>query len=276
MTTLAYMARIACAAGLVVMVSACGDGGEPAASGDGGGGGDAPRAVYGAVQGQPQAAAGSQPQAAKDEPKPASGWGRKADEAASSTGGVKGDKTLSYPEDLQMVMLAYRMRGETPPLEAWGANTTQVRIANEFTRPAALKAEVDRLRDVYDTTDGVGFLRVRTSTQVSQYDGNRGGFYLNAFSPGTTFSFGHYNEKVALQVTNSADAYFWPLDAETAQGVLEKNTNSRVVTVDMLMALGALERRTSGPVMSGRVLEYSVFSSHTGRKDLLFGQVTVP
>lgn len=230
----------------------------------------APAAVYGgssqqAAPQQPSAPAAPQKQATqKDSQKSGQKSGQK-----SNTGKPIGSKTLAYPEDLQMIMLSYRLRGETPPYQKWAEDAQDVRRANEFTRAQALNDEMQRLRDAYDSTADVGFIQLRTSSQFSQYDANQGGYYLTAFSPGTTYTFDAYREKAALQLTNSGDAYFWPLDPQRAQDILQQNLNSRGVTIDATLALTGIERRSTGPMLTAQILEYSVVSTRYGHEGQL-------
>lgn len=187
----------------------------------------------------------------------------------ASPGQPIGSRTLSYPEDLQMIMLSYRLRGETPPFEKWAKEANSVRMANEFNRSTALEEEMDRLRDAYDSIAEVGVIQLRTISQFSEYDGNQGGYYLSAFAPGTTYSFDAYREKAALQITNAGAAYLWPLDAQAAQDVLQKNVNMRSVTIDATLVLTGMERRSSGPHLTAELREYSILSNTYGREALL-------
>src|SRR5690606_2506691 len=155
---------------LALLLAACG-GDAPASTAPAGGG-----AVPGRAAG-PQPAT---PGAGAAAPGPAT-----ADAgAATATGGVAGQRELAHPEDLQMVMLAYRLEGRQPPFAEWAAAQPGVRMANEFERADVLRAEQERLRAVYDGTEGVGLLRLNVRAALSEYDGGRGGYYLTAFTPG--------------------------------------------------------------------------------------------
>lgn len=242
----------------VLLLAGCG--GEEAAQADSSAQADTPRATYGSApkpeKTESAAARPARPDKAAETPKAASGK-------------PLGSKMLTYPEDLQMIMLAYRLRGETPPLERWAAEAQSVRMANEFTRAAALGEEMDRLQGAYDSTADVGLIQMRTSTSFSQYDSNRGGYYIAAFQPGTIYQFDAYQEKVALQITNAGDAYLWPLDAAAAQEVLATNLNGRHIFIDATIALTGMERRSTGPYLTGEVLEFKILGSNYAREALL-------
>lgn len=227
-----------------------GCGGEDTAQADNAGTNDTPRATYGSSPAKTQPS--EQPAPAK------SGSGGKGAEKAAE---AVGSRTLEYPEDLQMVMLSYRLRGQVPPFENWAKEAQSLRITNEFNRAAVLKEEMDRLQDAYDSTEDVGFIRMRTRSNFTEYDGNRGGYYLTTFSPGTSYQFRAYQDKVALQLVNASAAHFWPMDVQRAQEVLQRNRNNRHVTVDTTIAIMGVERRSSGPVLKGELLDYTIIST---------------
>lgn len=169
-----------------------------------------------------------------------------------------GEAVLDYPDDLQMTMLAFRLTNRAPPLEDWAAEEYEVRRADEFSRAGRLRAETERLAGIYEATANVGFLRMRLSSQISQYDPDRGGYYLTTFAPGSTYNFSG-REKVIIQIDNAREAYFWPMDAEAAQSVLQHT--SRNVTIDARIRVTGTERRTSGLVLKGRLADYAIFSN---------------
>lgn len=226
-----------------------------------------PSAAYGGSQ-QPAAQPPSAPATAQKKPTQTQKTAQKTTQKGSGAQPI-GSRTLSYPEDLQMVMLSYRLRGETPPYEKWAVDAQSVRRANEFTKAQVLKEEMDRLRNAYESTADVGFIQLRTSSQFSQYDASQGGYYLTTFSPGTTYAFDAYREKASLHIANSGDAFFWPLDAQAAQDVLQKNANMRNVNIDVTLALTGMERRSSGPLLTAQILEYSIISSRYGNEGVL-------
>jgi len=203
-------------------------------------------AVYGNVQGAP------------DEKKKERAIETNKTEAKKTTEASSyGDNVLSYPDDLQMTMLAYRLTDRTPPLEAWAGEERDVRYADEFTKVDKLKAETQRLVSIYESTKGVGALQMRLNSQLSQYDSSKGGYYLTAFSPGGSFNF-NGKESVSVQLDNMADAFFWPMDAEEAQEILA--LTSRRVSINATIRITGAMRRTSGIVIKGDIADYAIYS----------------
>lgn len=178
--------------------------------------------------------------------------------AAAPAASPFGTATLAYPDDFQMTLLAYRLTDREPPLAAWAGEVYEVKYADEFSKAAKLEAETARLADIYASTEGVGVLQVRLNSQLSQYDSGRGGYYLTAFSPGNQVSF-NGRERVSLQLDNMASAFFWPVDASRAQDILEHS--SRQVDLDTKIQLTGIQRRSSGLVIQGRIVEFGIYSS---------------
>lgn len=188
-----------------------------------------------------------------------------AAEAAPADAAIVGTRLLSHPDDLQMVMLGYRMRGLEPPLAQWAEGQAAVRRANEFDRAAVLQAERERLQSVYDGTADVGRLRLNISSQFSEYDGSRGGYYLTAFAPGSVFRFSaqplsHEQEHVLVQVDNEEELNFWPLDAAAAQDVLREARGVRSLTLDSRFRITGVTQRSDGTTITARLQRYAIVS----------------
>ncbi|ABI77171.1 putative lipoprotein [Hyphomonas neptunium ATCC 15444] len=196
----------------------------------------------------------------KDTGKPAKDDKQKtpAKAAAAPAASPFGTAVLAYPDDFQMTLLAYRLTDREPPLAEWAGEERDVKYADEFSKAAKLEAETARLADIYASTEGAGVLQVRLSSQLSQYDSGRGGYYLTAFSPGNQVNFGG-KEQVSLQLDNMASAFFWPVDAARAQEILEHS--SRRVDLDTKVQLTGIQRRSSGLVIQGQIVEYGIYST---------------
>lgn len=183
-----------------------------------------------------------------------------------------GDKMLEYPDDMQMTMLAYRLTARIPPLEDWAKESSPVKSADEFSRAARLKDEIARLKAIYDSTAGVGFLTMKMSSNFSQYDSTRGGYYLDAFSAGSVYSFNapqRYEQPVSLQLDNSLQAQFWPMGADAAKALLEKNGNARYVSIVANIAITGTQQRSTGVVITGHIKRFTVFSNRYNSEEVL-------
>ena len=225
----------------------------------------------------PTAEAGSQPAALASAGLPLTASAA----AAPAKGEAAGSRLLGNPDDLQMVLLAYRLLGQPPPLADWAAAQYPVQSANEFERAVVLQREQQRLQAVYDSTDGVGRLRLQVSASLSEYDAGRGGYYLDAFAPGSLFTFAtrpdsRREEKVSLSVDNDGELNFWPLDASAAQQALQKNGGNRQVTLDSQFLITGAMQRSDGPVIAARLQRYAIVGSRYGEPSLLGERVIEP
>ena len=222
---------------------------------------------------QQEAADSSSP---ADTTRPASSAGSAAD--ATPPAVRFSDRQLDHPDDLQILMLAYRLEGRTPPIDEWASSQYRVKYADEFKRPSLLKEEQERLQGVYDGTAEVGRLRLNVNAQFGEYDAGRGGYYLDAFMPGSAFSFDAQpspeiqRQRITLQVDNPEELNFWPLDAARAQDVLTRNSGLRSVVLDSRFLITGVSRRSEGLVIKARLLGYTIGSDHYNRP-ATFGEV---
>lgn len=182
---------------------------------------------------------------------------------------VLGTRELSHPEDLQVVMLGYRLLGRAPPLAQWAAEQPRVKYANEFERADLLAQETARFQEIYDATAEVGRLRLNVNSRLSEYDAGRGGFYVDAYLPGSGFNFAVQpasypvrEERVTLSIEDNGELNFWPVDATTAQQALARNQNLREVLLDSELMITGASRRSDSVVITARLLGYGIVSSH--------------
>ncbi|WP_221625996.1 hypothetical protein [Pseudoxanthomonas sp. 3HH-4] len=221
-------------------------------------------------------AAGASPSAASTDARTASDKATAASDALAAA--RFGDRQLDHPDDLQILMLAYRLEGRTPPIDEWAAAQSRVAYADEFTRPALLKEEQERLQGIYDGTADVGRLRMNVNARFGEYDASRGGYYLDAFMPGSAFNFSVQpspsagTQQISLQVDNPEELNFWPLDATAAQDVLTRNSGMRSVVLDSRFVITGISRRNDGRVISARLAGYAIGSDHYN-KPATFGEL---
>lgn len=207
-----------------------------------------------------------------------------AEDAAGSAAGAGGTgigtRVLSHPDDLQLVLLGYRLRGSQPPIADWAVAQHAVVRANEFERANVVRQEQARLQGIYDSTADVGRLRFDVRAQLSEYDGARGGYYLDAFAPGSVFNFSariaahpFTEESITLQVQNEEELNFWPLDAAAAQEALRRNNGMRNVVLDSQFRVLGVAQRSGGPVILLRLQRYAITSTKYGQPAVLGEQV---
>lgn len=237
----------------------------------------------GQLEGETASASASTGQAAGTSPAAASPDARASSDKAAAASGAPaaarfGDRQLDHPDDLQILMLAYRLEGRTPPIDEWAAAQSRVAYADEFKRPALLKEEQERLKGIYDGTADVGRLRMNVNARFGEYDATRGGYYLDAFMPGSTFSFSVQPspstraQQISLQVDNLEELNFWPLDAAAAQDALARNSGLRSVVLDSRFVITGVSQRSDGRVITARLVGYAIGSDHYN-KPATFGEL---
>lgn len=237
-------------AALLLMLSACGDGNDAAV--------EAPTAAAAMPASSSVAPAAAAASKSSSTPPPA-------------TEARYGERQLDHPDDLQMLLLSYRLEGREPPIATWAGQQSRVVYADEFQRPALLQDEQGRLQSIYDGTADIGRLRLNVNARFGEYDSARGGYYLDAFMPGSVFHFNaqpspaERQQRVSLQIDNPEELNFWPLDAAAAQDVLTRNSGLRDLTLDSRLRITGVNRRSDGPVITARLEGYSIGSEHYGR-----------
>ncbi|WP_202844334.1 hypothetical protein [Luteimonas saliphila] len=196
--------------------------------------------------------------------------------AAPAAASGFGSRELAHPEDLQMLLLGYRLQGREPPLAEWAAAQYAVVRANEFERGKVREQEQARLQAVYDGTEGVGLLRLNVRANLSEYDASRGGYYLDAFTPGSVFRFSaraapppFREETVSLRIDNPGELNFWPLDPSAAQEVLARNNGQRNVALDSRLRITGIRRRSTEAELTATLLGYAIVSSRYGQPGML-------
>jgi len=188
-----------------------------------------------------------------------------------------GSRTLTEPDDFQLVLLGYRLDGKTPPLERWADDAWEVKRADEFKRPAVRQAELERLQGVWESTADVGKLRFNVSAGFGEYDAARGGFYLDAFTPGSYFDFSANPgeaKNITLRVDNTGELNFWPMDATAAQDVLRRTGGSRSVVLDSEFRILGVSQRGQAPEISLRLLRYTILDNGHDRQGMSLGERT--
>ncbi|TNJ33015.1 hypothetical protein [Arenimonas terrae] len=258
--------RIALTAALASLLVACGNDAPVAA--DNAGDAAAP------VAGQDAPAATPAPAPRANEGKAAAPAGTVATAAP-----VLGSRVLGHPDDLQMVMLGYRLQGRVPPLTEWAAEQPRVKYGNEFERADLLAQESARLQDIYDATADIGRLRLNVNARLSEYDAGRGGFYLNAYLPGSRFDFAVQpapypvrEERVTLAVDDRGELNFWSVEVATAQQALARNDNLREVLLDSELQITGVSHRSEGVVIEVELLGYAILTTHYDQR-LRLGEV---
>ena len=171
-----------------------------------------------------------------------------------------GTGLLRHPSDVQLVLLTYRARQAPPPLEAWAASLPDVSVADEFSRPAMLRAATERLRQAYIATAAIGRVELRMEGYLSEYDAANQGFYVSMLEPGSSIQF-RAHEEGELQLDNVAHAHLWRIAPQQAAAAFEATGGSRSVAIDLTVRLTGIEVRAAKPPRLHGLIERYVVST---------------
>jgi len=218
-----------------------------------------------------QAVYGAAPSAA---PAPVSAAATSTAVPPASAAPALGAGLLEYPHDVQMILLALRLAGGDPAatIATWAEASDDVRRANEFQRDAALAGETRRLEALLAAVADTGRLRIKTSTQLGEYDAAAGVWYLSAFQPGSVFTFLHQRQQASLAMSNTREGYRWPMAADEAEA-LKRKTQYRSIEVDIDLVITGARMRSNGPQIDTRITEYRLRT--TGGDGSEIGHVTL-
>ncbi|WCL53249.1 hypothetical protein [Gimibacter soli] len=170
-----------------------------------------------------------------------------------------GGGTLAYPDYLQVVALAFRLRGEALPIEEWTRWNIKVTNANEFERPARHAEVMAEYRAIDASTAGIGHLRILVRSRLMEYDIQRQGFPLQSIGPGTTYEYEAQigkPYKAGIRLENATEAGFWPIPPAEAQALINRIRTVRMVDAHLDLDITGIDTRGKVPVILANVTEF--------------------
>ena len=124
-------------------------------------------------------------------------------------------ETIEMPTDFQ-VEAVYRHLANLPPdFERAARETQEYRNASEFDRSEVLARQIEALRAEFSRLSDVDAFVIRARTSLSEYDSEKGAYYIEAFRPGTYYPFGRYS----ISMENGEEFREWLLPVEEAREV---------------------------------------------------------
>lgn len=170
-------------------------------------------------------------------------------------------KVAELPDAKFIDLLHSNLMGEAPDFEEQARYTPAYLNADEFSKSEVLKEQADILRQEYlDIAEYDGLL-LRVRAEVGEWDGNKGGFPITLFLPGTYVNTGSgsgYTTGVGF--TNHIEARYWTMAVDEARGIADKLGNNR--TVDLMVEISNLHIRDEQQhVITGQVDKVTIFNS---------------
>jgi len=180
--------------------------------------------------------------------------------------------TVENPDDRTVALIYYSLSGGSPP-ETWAAEEAKSGATNEFDRQTRTTALRQELTSQMAQASQVGRLKISVRSDISQYDVQRGVYYVGLFGGSTSLGFAYHGQNYRLEFTNKDKAQAWRLPADEAQRVLELNDGGRSVVVTVTVELLSAYAKADGGAIRARVLNYAIENPST---NALLGRADVP
>ncbi len=171
--------------------------------------------------------------------------------------------------DKRQIDLLYRYLASDPPDFASEAKKSyEVRSANEFDRPNIARQIENTLRRDFDLMKDVDVIRIRTRARLSEYDSDRGGFYISSLKPGSYFKFG----KIQLAFENADHFHLWDVAVGDARYTVEKIGYGRDVIIDIRTRPFAIDA-ARGKRLRTQIIGLDIYSKKTNEQ---FASLSLP
>jgi hypothetical protein len=156
--------------------------------------------------------------------------------AAPSYAEPTADNTLEYPNNDSILAFYYHETGEKPSFDSWVEKHQDYRNASEFDRFDVKQRLIGEYEQMFGQMGGIEYIKIKTSTNISEYDGARKGYNLQNMSANLHYPFTAQNETIKLYITNIEEFGFWPIEVEEAKKVVNHlEAFSRLVGLEMTM-----------------------------------------
>lgn len=170
---------------------------------------------------------------------------------------------LLNPDDSTVVMLYYDLTGISPPIDSWVEEDTRVRFArapDKAAKRAAVRAELEAaasgVRDV-------GMIRLRMSSDLSEYDPAYQEFTVRALSPASVVTFKALGQNVSLRFANGNDAQVWRVPSAESQAIRDR-IGYGGASLDALLKIMSVQPAPAGGTIVTNVVEYELRENRSG------------
>lgn len=183
--------------------------------------------------------------------------------AGATTVSAEAGRTLVQPADLDLFFLTYQAAGVEPPFAVLAGRDPKVGQADEFTRQKAAEEVERQLRARAESVRDVRFLQLNLNATFGEYDSRYGEFTFAGLGDGTYISSGSpFGSNVRVALINGGQAQGWPLDAQEAEAVLQRNRGERWVTLVLrLEIVGAAQPVDGVPlVLDTKIVGFDVMA----------------
>jgi hypothetical protein len=179
---------------------------------------------------------------------------------------------LVNPNDDTMVLLYYDLAGIRPPFDQWVEADTRVHMAPALEKAALRNAVRAELESAAAGVRNVGFLRISTNANLSDYDPTYGEFSVRAVAPSSTLEFKALRHNVSLRFSNGRVAQIWRVTPAEAQLIRDKVGRYGSVQLDALLRIASVQPGPAGGTIMTEVIEYEMRDAQRGQ---MIGRVQV-
>lgn len=164
-------------------------------------------------------------------------------------------------ENQAIALVYHKLTGDTLDLQTVAQSSNAVRNASSFDRPDAVKAETARLQAQLNAADPGKEFVMRVNDSISEYDHQRGEFYVVLFRPGYFVPVNAFRQQYQLVFANVEGARAIPMPKEEARNFdLQLQKLSRHVTNEIhFKVIGKGD--PAGGVTGERVIRAEILSS---------------
>lgn len=180
----------------------------------------------------------------------------------------------THPE--RIVMLWYKMAGQTPDFLAWAKNSPFLKSAHPDDHDTIINNESNRLQQEWNDFNPSEQINVQTIIHLNRYSTLQELLTLNEFTPKTFFSFMMYDINVAIVPRDIAEFGKMKKTKEEMNAMLEKAGSGKVIAEILLQPVEA-DKKTpfqhnglSYWLILGKIQEMRFWSTGNPRDELLW------
>ncbi|QOY85565.1 DUF4852 domain-containing protein [Paludibaculum fermentans] len=164
-------------------------------------------------------------------------------------------------ENQAIALVYHKLTGDPLDLQTVAQSSNAVRSASGFDRPDAVKTETARLQAQLNSSDPGKEFVMRVNDSISEYDHQRGEFYVVLFRPGYFVPVNAFRQQYQLVFANVEGARAIPMPKEEARAFdLQLQKISRHVTNEIhFKVIGKGD--PAGGVTGERVIRAEILSS---------------
>lgn len=168
------------------------------------------------------------------------------------------NRTLTNPDDFNMVLLYYSLSGAKPTIDKWIEDDTSVRFAPPVDRDAARTALRRKIETGLAAARDVGTIRLTMDADLSDFDPSYNEYTIRAIAPSSVVYFKSFGEQVSLKFDNAEKAQRWSVDPGQSQSIRDRVQYGSGATIDLLVRVTGSTPDASAGTINTTILSYEL------------------